>query len=476
MSDHTFRAGIGRATITPPMSAPHASWGAQVHVLPDGIATDLYATVLVVEDGVERAAYCELEIVILSRDEANAIRAAVAGALEIDTDHVRVCISHNHAGPPPSAWNWTRLGQEALDTYFAALPSIVEGAAREALFALKPARIGWGRGESHVAVNRRETSPTGRTVTGVDFDGEIDPDVLVVRIDGIDGAPIGSIGCYTMHPTFLGPVNRVVSSDWPGQMRNVVESVTGAPMLFAQGATGDVGPGPKGFRDDLKALRSVGGQVGCEAARVYLSMNIPAVRYEHERVQESGAPLSLWKAIPVDEPPAVVRARSIWIDLPLAEQLTIDEAEGRVAAAQQHLDDLKASDAPDSEVEAATFVTKRANMTLSRSRMYYGKASAKVELHLLQLGPVVFAGIEGEPFNATGKRIKAASPFPATWFGGYTGGWAGYVPTPEELARKGYEVDTSPFAENAATVLADQVIAALEEFAEKQVPQDKSRG
>jgi len=26
-----------------------------------------------------------------------------------------------------------------------------------------------------------------------------------------------------------------------------------------------------------------------------------------------------------------------------------------------------------------------------------------------------------------------ASPFPATWFGGYTGGWAGYIPTPEEF-------------------------------------------
>lgn len=57
MNEGTFLDGIGRAAITPPMSAPHASWGAQLHVLPDGGDLDLFATVLVVDDGNERAAY-----------------------------------------------------------------------------------------------------------------------------------------------------------------------------------------------------------------------------------------------------------------------------------------------------------------------------------------------------------------------------------------------------------------------------------
>jgi hypothetical protein len=79
---------------------------------------------------------------------------------------------------------------------------------------------------------------------------------------------------------------------------------------------------------------------------------------------------------------------------------------------------------------------------------------------------VVFAGIEGEPFCGTGKRVKAASPFPATWFGGYTGGWAGYIPTPEAFPQGGYEVETSPFADRAAVALEEQVIAALRAFAD----------
>lgn len=465
MSDQRFSAGIGRSSITPPMSAPHANWGAQLHVLPDGIAEELWATVLVVDDGAERAAFCELELVIVSREESDAIRTAVAEEIGIAPEQVRCSVSHNHAGPPPSAWNWTSQGTEALKVYYESLPSRVAGAAREAMLALRPARIGWGRGESHVGVNRRETSPTGRTVTGVDPNGPIDPEVLVVRIDGVDGEPIGSIVGYTMHPTFLGPRNKLVSADWPGQMRKVVEQVTGAPCLFAQGATGDVGPGPLGYSDDHRAMHAIGGQVGCEAARVYLSLALPPVRYEHDRVQESGAPLGLWKGVPLPEEPVRVKARSARITLSLDEQMPVDEAEGRVAAAQGHLDELKAAGAPDAEVESATFVTKRANMTLFRSQEYFGKTDTEIELHLFQIGPIVFAGVEGEPFHKTGLAIKGASPFAATWFGGYTGGWAGYIPTPEERPRKGYEVDTAPFAETAAEELTTQVLAALNELA-----------
>lgn len=465
MGTGTFQAGVGRAVITPPLSAPHASWGAQVHVLPDGVAQDLYATVLVVSDGTETAAFCELEMVVISKAESDAIRDAVAEELGIDRGAVRASISHNHAGPPPSAWNWTKQGQEALDSYYRVLPSLVAGAARAAKLAMRPATMGWGRGESHVAVNRREDAPEGRVVTGVNPNGAIDPEVLVVRFNDESGDPLASIVGYTMHPTFMGPSNRLISSDWPGQMRKVVEQVTGAPCLFAQGATGDVGPGPKGFTDDLRALHAVGGQVGCEAARVFLSLDVPAVRYEHERIWESGAPLGKWRAVPEAYEAPCVRARTVTVDLPLREQPDPETAQKRVDESQAKLDELKASGAPAKEVEAATFVAKRANMARSRSRAYHGKTSTPVELNLLQIGPVVFAGTEGEPFSAIGKRVKAESPFPATWFGGYTGGWAGYVPTPEEYPRQGYEVETSPFSPEAANALAEGAIAALRDLA-----------
>ena len=72
---------------------------------------------------------------------------------------------------------------------------------------------------------------------------------------------------------------------------------------------------------------------------------------------------------------------------------------------------MKERAAPATEIEAATFVTKRANMALSRAQTYGGQRTFSVELHLLQIGPAVLAGIEGEPFAEIGLEIKARSPW-----------------------------------------------------------------
>ncbi|HLN13804.1 MAG TPA: neutral/alkaline non-lysosomal ceramidase N-terminal domain-containing protein, partial [bacterium] len=269
MTETAFRAGVGRATITPPLNVPHAGWGAQTHVYPEGIETDLWATVLVVDDGRERAAIVDLDLVIITDEESRTIAQAVGRVVGIRPEQVRVSVTHNHTGPPPSRWDWLE-GTAELRRYYEMLPAFAAGAARIALGDLRPARLGAGVGESRVAVNRRETAPDGRRATGVNPAGVIDPAVLVVRIDGTDGRPIAAIVGYTMHPTTAGPTFRRITADWPGHLKRTVEQLTGATCLFAQGATGNVGPGPEGFTDDAGVLRRLGMLVGCEAARVYL--------------------------------------------------------------------------------------------------------------------------------------------------------------------------------------------------------------
>jgi hypothetical protein len=470
MTANTFQAGVGRVVITPPLTAPHASWGAQVHVLPDGVDTDLWATVLVVDDGATRAAWVDFDLIILSDDQGQAVREAVADAVATPATNVKVTVTHNHAGPPPNAWNWTKQGQEALDAYYALLPDYAAGAARLAVAMLRPARIAAGTGQSRVAVNRRETAPNGRTVTGVNPDGPIDPEVLVVRIDDTERNPIAAIVGYTMHPTTMGPSNRMLSPDWPGYLKRTVEANTGATCLFIQGATGDIGPGPDGFTDDLEVIRRLGAEIGCEAARVYLGLRLPAVRHQHERTWESGAPLGKWSATPQPDVPVAVRVHERTVALPVGQQVPMAEAEQQVATAEDRLHELKAAGADPADIEAATFVVKRANMTRTRSQAYGGKPTYDVRVHLLQVGPVVLAGTEGEPFSGIGLAIKEQSPFPFTWFGGYTGGWAGYIPTPEEYPRAGYEVETSPFTPEAAGVLVTETVAALHELKQEGGP------
>jgi hypothetical protein len=301
-------------------------------------------------------------------------------------------------------------------------------------------------------------------VTGVNPDGLIDPQVFVLRIDDPAGGPIAAVVGYTMHPTTMGPSNRLISSDWPGYLKRTVETITGAPCLFAQGATGNVGPGPDGFTDDARVIQRIGGEVGCEAARVYLGLEVAGVKHRHERTWESGAPLGKWVREQGAEADADVQVMSRTVHLPLIEQPPLDEAQARVDAAQERLDTLKQQGASAAEVEAATFVVKRANMANSRAATYGGQETFPVEVHLLKIGPAVIAGVEGEPFAELGLAVKAASPLANTWFGGYTGGWAGYVPTAEAYPLQGYEVETSPFSPEAADILVSETVAALRDL------------
>lgn len=461
----SFQAGVGRVDITPPLSAPHASWGAQVHVFAEDVEAPLTCTALVVDDGTTRAAWIDFDLIILSTAETQAVQRRVSEDTGIPAELVRVSVTHNHAGPPPSSWDWAKAGVDAMRAYYALLPDYAAGAARLAVEHLQPARVGVGRGESHVAVYRRETAPDGRTVTGTNPEGPIDPEVFVMRIDALDGSPIVAAVGYTMHPTTLGPSNKQLSADWPGHLKRTVELLTGAPTMFAQGATGDIGPGPDGFTDDVSVIRRLGTSVGAEAVIVYNDIQLPKRRYRHERVWESGAPLGKWTWDAEDEPAPIVRGMTTTVELPLRELMPFDMAEERVTQAQETLDSLKAAGADPSEIEAATFVVKRANMAFRHVKAYGGKTKTPVELNVLQVGPAVFVGTEGEPFQEIGKQIKARSPFPFTWFGGYVGGWAGYIPMPEDFPHAGYEVDTSPFTPEAAGILIEAAVKVLEDLA-----------
>lgn len=469
MTKPQFRAGVGRVDITPPLTAPHAGWGAQTHIQPDGIDSPLWVTALVVEDGVTTGVWLDFDLVIINTAETKAIRERVGQALGIPPEHVRVSVTHAHSGPPPSSWDWIKEGLEAFQTYYRQLPEYAAGAAMAAKHAMVNAMVGAGRGSSYVAVNRRETTPDGRMVTGVNPEGIIDPDVVVLRIDRADGGPLAAVVGYTMHPTTLGPTNRLISSDWPGALKQTVESLTGAMCIFTQGATGNVGPGPEGFTDDVEVPRKLGRLIGYESVRVYETLQLPAKTFHHERVWESGAPLGRWEPELIETVSPEVRVKVHTVTLPLIEHPPVSEAEANVREAETRLNSLRDAKRPLDEIEAATFVTKRANMALTRSRFYAGKTETPVEVSFFQIGPVVFAGTQGEPFVEIGLAIKEQSPFAFTWFGGYVSGWAGYIPMPDDYPLKGYEVETSPFTPDAASAMIDGTVALLKKMAGQRV-------
>jgi len=76
-----------------------------------------------------------------------------------------------------------------------------------------------------------------------------------------------------------------------------------------------------------------------------------------------------------------------------------------------------------------------------------------LEVQLFQVNDGMFSGIPMEPFSETALEMKERLQNEIAFLGGYTNGYIGYLPTKEEYAYGGYEVELSPIVYGMVTNL-----------------------
>ena len=109
------------------------------------------------------------------------------------------------------------------------------------------------------------TQPADTTSAASTRRASCDDTVLVARATDEQGRTLATIVNYACHPTTLAWENTLISPDYPGAMREVVEGATRAPCVFLQGASGDVGP-REGFVGDVRVADSQRPAVGLRRA------------------------------------------------------------------------------------------------------------------------------------------------------------------------------------------------------------------
>lgn len=377
-------AGVGRANLTPAIGAWLVGFRGRASEC-TAIHDDLYATALVLANGDEKVAIVSCDLIAVHPQVVAEVRELVRSTTDIPARNVMICCSHTHSGPPGYAVE----GSHAIDRAYAAyLPFRLAGAVRLANDNLRPARLGHGSGEAAIATNRRQVIGEGRTILGANPDGPLDREVGLLRIDSAEGDPLATLLNYACHPVILGPSSLVVSADFVGRTREVVEGATGAPMLFLQGACGDINP-LGGVTEDYRGCERLGTVLAGESIRVLAGIE-----------------------------PRLTDVRLMAFNLEL--DLPVRPLPGQVPATWPDVQDVL-----DKEFAWA-------------ARM--GDAGAMIEVQALAIGDIAIVSAAAEPFVATGMAVKAASPFAQTFFAGYTNGCVGYVPTADAYPHRGYEV------------------------------------
>ena len=455
-------AGVARAEITPPVGIAHLNWGSQTHVEAAGIdPVGMYATALALSDGKQTFAMVDVDALFV--DQADEIAQRASALTGIPAAHIRLGATHTHSGPAvsrvrgPVGTDYARY-EGMMANYRAALADKVVGAIQEAHSRLRPAHLYGGRGVGTINIHRRVRAKEGMpAAVGRNPEGFVDRELVVVRIDDAQGKPLAALVNFQCHGTVLAYENKLLSPDWIGMTRKVVEqALPGAKCLYFQGAAGNQGP-IEGFTGDVEVAHRLGATLGHQAAAVALGIETVRRAPKFEGFVESTAfqAKQHWR---VEGPrDATLKFASKIVEVPprsYTEQ-EIAAMEKSVAEARRKVEANR-----NAQTEARL---RRVSDLLAQWRKP-STAPVKVQLQILRIGQVAIVAMPGEPFAEIGAAIKKASPFEVTLFCGYSSGVGGdYMPIATEYKYGGYEVERTPYGTGAAEKIIREATALYSE-------------
>lgn len=411
--------GVARCDITPPVGIYHRMWGAATHERSTGVHRPLTATALVLHpaSGPVEPAQCQvliaLDMCLLWAEEMRELLDAVAAATGLRHDQLLVCFSHTHGAGLMGKERADRPGGELIGPYLTELSRRVGALVNQARADLRSCVISYGTGRCHLAAQRDFwDEDTKQYVCGLNPEAPADDTVLVGRIADQSGTPVAVVVNYACHPTTLAWQNTLISPDYPGALREVVESATGVPCVFLQGASGDLGP-REGFVGEPAVADRNGRQLGYAVLSALASLPPPATRFRYMGPVVSGATIGTWQHEPLDAESLKLKERWDWRRslVELAYRKDLPEKDETV----RELEEWQQRRAQAGDTQAARdahAMIERLHRRLTRIRDLPPGRFFPMPVVLGKLGDAVWLFVEGEHYQWLQTTLR--SRFPGT--------------------------------------------------------------
>lgn len=376
----------------------------------NGVLDSIYHKIVVLDDGVTQFYLISSDVCLYSPSEYDKVAAILSKRFGINPLNVWWSVTHTHSAPEFGEMGLYGVymgerAQHTVDTAYTEFieKKLVEGIA-EAKRKLTDATLSVGWGFSQANINRRAIDVKGKASLGMNPDGPVDRRIGLLRINKPDGEPMALLANYPIHGTVMSGANMLISGDAPGIVSGYVEHKIGAPVLFINGAAGNLAP-----------IYSV----------------YPNAKAGH---------LGEFRVLLGDK---IVDANS-----KMKSQVgNIKLFAGEVTVETPRKPGLAWSD----DMSRYSFISNSRD-TLVRLPVRFLKINDDIAIWSAPL----------ELFCEVSNEVRERSPFLYTFYFGYTNGWFGYLPTEAEWKHGGYEVDVvSPFTPQAAGALTEAVVDYL---------------
>jgi hypothetical protein len=398
-----LKAGAARIDITPDKPVTMSGYDARKG-LSTGVHDPLSARVLAFEAGGKRLVLVSTDLIGFYSGTAESMRQALLREFQLQPAELFLTAIHTHAGPALTLDS--QRGHPNNFEYTERLKGKLVEVVRRAINSMEPVHIALGAGSSPMGANRRELriSRNGESsiVLGRNTYGPTDKEVLVMKVATPDGKLKAAAFDYATHATCLGGKNFTISGDVLGLAEQFVEKILGPDVVapaFA-GASGNINPW----------FRSL---AGFDTESGWIPEPVLLGTFLGEEI------VHVCRALNQTAPADTIRTALVTLQLPAKPP------EGPSATKSE------------------------------------GPRMLPFNVTVARLGDVAFVGLGAEVCTEIGMAIKAASPCAHTFVITHCNGAASYLPTKEMYVQDGYEVQTSPFAPQAADIVIRESIRLL---------------
>lgn len=440
----SWKAAAGSVVITPDRPLWMAGYAAR-NKPSAGTAQDLFAKVLVLEDGSgTQLAIVTLDLIGVPQGFRENVVESCRERFGLSPESILLNASHTHCGPEIRVFKIRHYGGDAAREamaieYTKGLVENVVNLIGNTLARLEPARLEVTHGRAGFAMNRR--LPTANGVINSPYpEGPVDHEVPVLKVLGEDGQLRAVLFGYACHNTTLSFYQ--FCGDYAGYAQEYLEAAhPNVTCLFLMGCGGDQNPYPRRTLDLAK---------------------------QHGRALANAVETAL----------EVRQPRSV-------------EGPLRVALDDVVLEFQKPSEADlQKQAESGNKYQRRHGERLLAELKENGRIQTEYAfpVQAVQLGDdITLVALPGEAVIDYALRLKSelkgdTNDAPTVWVAGYSNHVFGYLPSRRVLEEGGYEgggamiysAYPGPFAESVEGRVIDKVKELVQQV--RKVPKKTSAG
>lgn len=384
----TVTMGFAQTDITPEKPVEMVGFYREDNIS-RGIQHPLSAQVSVWHCAEETCCLITIDSIGFMKHLANGLRDRIGQVIGIPREKVMLCFSHTHAAPDA----------DREPAYYEMVCRCLEDAAHKALQQMHLVTIGWGNGEAEIGCNRRTECSS------------IDSRAGILKVcDAESGALRLLLVRLTAHCNVLKSDNYLISPDYFGAVRDLLQETYHCPVMLVQGAAGNVAP--KYYCSKNRPADASDGRFVCShtALEDMAQAVLDAVKPVIGRIQTGEtASVKMYS-----------RQISLWSEVPYYERgLQIAEEAERECGIDGTLWLAEVKRLLDRGIYAQEDVT---------------------EVQYFSLGKGCLCGVPNEIMTEFALEVSEMLDNPCFYFNGYTNGCTGYFPTEAEFDKGGYEV------------------------------------